>query len=537
MFSKPIRTVCVIVWIASVLLGTTVAQVGGQDIGRMTMEMFRKQQTGQTELKARHEPMKGAPKRIWQEERDRQLQKEQPTPPVTEPIPPKPVEPEQPLEPGIITTPPVKADTGLPEVEPIEVTPTPVQPVQTATTGPAPDVLSLVPADCLFCVKIKNFDYAMGQLDSYLKGIIPIPMGLSLVVRGFVGGALGDPMLKNIQTNGDIAIFSVMAQPPGSQMQVPQFAVLVPVTDFQRFASENPGVSPPDPAGIYRINTPNSPLGELICTPVAEGQYALFSAVNAGTQLESVKALMTGTAIASRFSPDLQTQMKESPFWAYVNSKQVAQLVSTLAQAQQAQGQGSAQMQMALQQVDFLAQLQWLTLALDPSVQMLNAQIRMEVVPGSELSAMINKDFFQLQSGPNDPPEAAQMIALFKQMKKASQTTPATQALRTAEQADFVGAFNVLEMIGIMATVGMPQGQNQDPQMQQALMMIGMLSQMGQQLKTKMAMAVTIQDDMVTYELAIPKEHLVELIDMLNKLNTASGGPTGNSMVSPGSRP
>ncbi|MBN1124518.1 MAG: hypothetical protein JXA82_05885 [Sedimentisphaerales bacterium] len=539
MFSNRFRTAILSVLLITITLGTTIAQVGSQDIGRKTMEMFRQKQTGQTELKARHEPAKGAPRRIWQVERDRQLQKEQPAQLVMEPIPPKPVEP------NTMIIPPVKADTGLPMVEPIEVTPLTEQPVPTATVGSAPEVLSLVPAESLFCVKIHNFDYAMGQLDSYLKGIIPIPMGLTLTVRGLAGGALGDPMLTNIQTNGDLAVFAVMAQAPGTQMQVPQIAVLTPLTDFEQFASQNPNVGAPDPANIYRIKIPNSLVAELVCTPVAKGKYGLFSAVDTGTQLESILPLMQGQTIPNTLSPDLQKQLQEAPFWAYVNTGQVSQLVSTLSQAQQAQGQGSGQMQMVLQQsqglVDFLSQLQWLTLALEPSAQMLNAHICMETIPDSDLSKGINKNMFNLQAGPNAPPETAQLITLLKQMKETAQTAPAAQALQTADTADFVGAFNILELIGTIATIGMQQAQNQDPQQQQAMMsammMVGMLSQMGQQLKTKMAVAITVQNNTMNYEFAIPKDHLVELINLFKTLNPQGGGVPNAGMMPPGTMP
>ena len=71
----------------------------------------------------------------------------------------------------------------------------------------------------------------------------------------------------------------------------------------------------------------------------------------------------------------------------------------------------------------------------------------------------------------------------------------------------------------------MQGGQDNQQAMGGVAMLAIMLTQMAQQVKTKMAVAVTVENQGLTMELAIPKAHLLELAELGAKMQTSMGGP------------
>lgn len=69
-------------------------------------------------------------------------------------------------------------------------------------------VLSLLPADCLLCVRINTLDTSLGAFDQYITGVSPIPVSLALLAKGQLGELLSDPMLSGVNTQGDFVIFA-----------------------------------------------------------------------------------------------------------------------------------------------------------------------------------------------------------------------------------------------------------------------------------------------------------------------------------------
>jgi uncharacterized membrane protein YhaH (DUF805 family) len=41
------------------------------------------------------------------------------------------------------------------------------------------ELLKMIPAKSLFCVRVNNFDYTLNQIDQFLAGVSPMPMGVS----------------------------------------------------------------------------------------------------------------------------------------------------------------------------------------------------------------------------------------------------------------------------------------------------------------------------------------------------------------------
>ena len=45
------------------------------------------------------------------------------------------------------------------------------------------ELLGLIPAESVLAVRLNNFDFTLSQLDTYLAGVLPVPIGLSMMAR------------------------------------------------------------------------------------------------------------------------------------------------------------------------------------------------------------------------------------------------------------------------------------------------------------------------------------------------------------------
>ena len=81
---------------------------------------------------------------------------------------------------------------------------------------PADDpLLKKLPAESLFCIRVNHFEHTVNQIDQFLAGISPIPLGLSMLVRMQLANVLGAPELNGINMNGSLAECGIML--PGEQ--------------------------------------------------------------------------------------------------------------------------------------------------------------------------------------------------------------------------------------------------------------------------------------------------------------------------------
>jgi len=78
--------------------------------------------------------------------------------------------------------------------------------VQGADKGDA--VLSIIPADSIFCVRINNLNQATGNLDQYLMGVSPMPVSTGGLIKGQLGMMFGNFELKGFDVNGSFAAFA-----------------------------------------------------------------------------------------------------------------------------------------------------------------------------------------------------------------------------------------------------------------------------------------------------------------------------------------
>ena len=248
------------------------AQVGSQDIGRETLRMLREKRTGQSTLQPRRQQSKGAPKRIWQIEREQQEAKKEHT------------ELQQEEGPGTGTMQGTEEPrTALTGPGPVLPTPTQAKPgpaTAVSVTPPRPsatmDGLNLVPADAIFCVQINNLQATLGQLESYLAGVGKTPLPVAAMAQMWMGAALGDAELKNVEMQGQMVLFGVAAEGSSDQGPMPQVhvAMLLPVTDYGSFAAGNPNIGPADASGLSTIAAQDSPMGDLVCTSSPDPRWA-----------------------------------------------------------------------------------------------------------------------------------------------------------------------------------------------------------------------------------------------------------------------
>ena len=117
------------------------------------------------------------------------------------------------------------------------------------------ELLRMLPAETVFCVRINNLENSLNQMDQFLTGISPMPMWLSMMTRGQLANILGSPELTGLNMSGSFTIFGVSsaeADPPDVSL-----GVLAPVTDYKQFIDGNPNLSQPDESGISKITTAN----------------------------------------------------------------------------------------------------------------------------------------------------------------------------------------------------------------------------------------------------------------------------------------
>lgn len=123
-------------------------------------------------------------------------------------------------------------------------------------------LLDLIPAESLFSARINNFDYTLGQLDQFLTGVLPLPMGVSMMVRMQLANIAGNPQILGVDMSGHFAAFGTVL--PGETAQAAQsvnlfVGILVPVTDYNQFLQASPNISGGDDKGISRITAASAP--------------------------------------------------------------------------------------------------------------------------------------------------------------------------------------------------------------------------------------------------------------------------------------
>ena len=99
----------------------------------------------------------------------------------------------------------------------------------------ADQLLNMIPADCLFCVRVNNITHSLNAVDSYITGISPI--GLDMMLRAQLGQMLSNPELKGLNLNGSAAVFGPL--PGGTLEDDEDICIIIPITNFNELVASS----------------------------------------------------------------------------------------------------------------------------------------------------------------------------------------------------------------------------------------------------------------------------------------------------------
>ncbi|NIP51468.1 MAG: hypothetical protein GWN67_28185 [Phycisphaerae bacterium] len=193
------------------------------------------------------------------------------------------------------------------------------------------ELLQILPAESLFCVRVNNLDTAISSMDQFLSGILPQSSEVSMLVRMQFAKILGSAELNGVNMGGNFAIFGPILNTDLSDPD--NIAILVPVTDYNQFVSGNPNVGQPDEKGISKIISDG--VHPLLVTQVKG--YALISPQGNDNELiVTAKSISEGnsTGLESVLdAAEAQEAIKE-PLWMYGNIQQVSKTFGPLLSGQ-----------------------------------------------------------------------------------------------------------------------------------------------------------------------------------------------------------
>ena len=272
----------------------------------------------------------------------------------------------------------------------------------------SPDTLKMLPEKTLFCIQINNFNNTLNQLDKYLEGASPMPMGVSMIIKAKLMEILGN----GVNMNGNIVVFGTVMSGQMAQenpMQNIFVGILAPVTDYKQFIDGNPNCGQPDEKGVSKITKD----GADIMLAVKSNNYALLSWPNDYDKLVAMAEELTAAksaGLAGTLDDSLKKQAATEPIWAHVNVQQVSDIfgpmvkskieeIKTMMQAMQA-GQPGAQpqgfqniMNMYASVIDtLLKETKSVSVAINPKPDVLDITKTICAVPGTGMAKMFVKD-------------------------------------------------------------------------------------------------------------------------------------------------
>jgi len=274
------------------------------------------------------------------------------------------------------------------------------------------ELLKMIPAKTLFCVRVNNFDYTLNQIDQFLAGVSPMPMGVSMLVRMQLANLLGSPQLTGLNTNGSFAVFGVTM--PGETTQTDAtpdifVGVLAPVTDYKQFIEGNTNCTEGDEKGISKITMNGAP----VMLAAKAGNYSLMSWANDYEKLVTMTKAISATG-STGLSGILKAadakQAETEPIWAYGNVEQVSgtfgsmisakiEEIKTLMKSMQASqpGASSASVQNIMNMYagileTLMKETQSVSIAINPKPDVLNITKTVSAIPGTDMAKMLTAD-------------------------------------------------------------------------------------------------------------------------------------------------
>ncbi len=276
------------------------------------------------------------------------------------------------------------------------------------------DPLRIIPADTLFCLRIRNLNATLGQVDQFLTGVFPV--GVSVLAQSHLAQPLGGTEAteaKGVNMSGDFAVFGPL--PGGDAPDPSRIGALIPVSDYQQFVQGNANVAAPDGQGISSIGAEETK----DFAAIKVGDYALVTGFSNRQTLVEMKNWIVGagtTSLAQRLSPDELKRASEAPVWAYVNMQIAARMFGpTLQEKLKMVGEQVKQMQEKgppmMGQPDALFNMyatlldtlmketQSIGLSLHPSPTAIGIDFVMAAMPGTEMAKVLSADDSAQQLG------------------------------------------------------------------------------------------------------------------------------------------
>jgi hypothetical protein len=270
------------------------------------------------------------------------------------------------------------------------------------------ELLKMIPAKSLFCVRVNNFDYTLSQIDQFLAGVSPMPMGVSILVRTQFANLLGSPQLNGLNTNGSFAVFGVtMSGQTQQNNTIPNIfvGILAPVTDYKQFIDTNPNCNQADEKGISKITVNGAP----VLLAAKAGNYALMCWANNYDKLVTMAKSISDTSstgLSSSLDSAESKQAQTEPIWAYGNVQQVSETFGQIISAKfeeikkvatsmnvNQQGMTPAAIQ-NIMNMEFgiletlLKETKSVMLTINPKPDVLNITKMVSAVPGTDMAKM-----------------------------------------------------------------------------------------------------------------------------------------------------
>jgi thiol-disulfide isomerase/thioredoxin len=264
-------------------------------------------------------------------------------------------------------------------------------------------LLKMLPGDCMFCVRVNNFNGSLGKLDAYMAGASPIPVSLAMLANLQLGAMIGDPMLTGIDQGGDFALFAIAPQADDAG---PVVGLLVPVTDYKTFVETNSNCKEGE-GGMAALLAPNSPVGGFALAEAGNGKYAIVVSESEKATLPALKEAIAKSQkpLGQKISTAQAKEAVSAPVWAYVNladfyEKYNQDALSMLGMAQQeiTKTGGSAKMMEFYFKMlpelfkEFAGEADSATIALTPQPTIMTLDVGLRAKDGSELAKMLVTD-------------------------------------------------------------------------------------------------------------------------------------------------
>jgi len=376
------------------------------------------------------------------------------------------------------------------------------------------DVFGVVPADSVFCLRINNFDYTISQMDQFITGLSPVPLGLPMMVRMLFGGITGDPQLAGVNMNGTFGAFSLPMPGAADPNDSVFTGLLIPVTTYDAFVA-SPTVGPPDARGISQI-TPQAtmfPIPPMVATQA--GGFALVTGAEYADMLATVAdSISSGSSPALGSIPGVTTSdVAAAPIWVFIDAQKAATMAP--AAAAMPAGPGALPMGAGMMNLDVASMaknvpVMSMTLGLEPKPNVFTIMARVSAIPGTELAQTFVRGSAPMQ-------EIYDSIGARTPAQAGAQLSAVSALLPKASQADVVGTYDLIKLNEMVGSLGIPIN----------------LPQPAAPSKSAIAYALTVDSGRLAADIALPKEHVTEIVAYLGQLDmgAALGAGPGDSMT------